>query len=32
MTERLENAPEGLMGLLKGEDTGKRMIRISEET
>ena len=27
----LENAPKGLMGLLKGENTGKRMIRVSED-
>ena len=27
----LENAPRGLIGLLKGENTGKRMIKVSEE-
>ena len=27
----LENAPKGLMGLLKGENTGKRMIRVNED-
>ncbi len=27
----LENAPRGLIGLLHGENTGKRMIKVSEE-
>ncbi|MBT5897846.1 MAG: NADP-dependent oxidoreductase [Rhodospirillaceae bacterium] len=31
MIEGLENAPRGLIGLLHGENTGKRMIRVSEE-
>ena len=28
----LENAPSGLIGLLKGENIGKRMIKVSEES
>jgi NADPH-dependent curcumin reductase CurA len=32
MTEGLGNAPKGLIGLLEGEETGKRIIRFSEET
>jgi NADPH-dependent curcumin reductase CurA len=27
----LENAPRGLIGLLAGENRGKRMIRVSQE-
>ena len=32
MIKGLENAPRALIGLLRGENTGKRMIRVSEET
>jgi NADPH-dependent curcumin reductase CurA len=29
--EGLDNAPRGLMGLLAGENRGKRMIRVASE-
>ena len=31
VVEGLENAPRGLMGLLKGENAGKRIVRVGPD-